>query len=73
MKMAADFYLRQSFGQHTDLVVNSFLGGYRFHGDQITANQNDYASELPKRLLPGPNIRLVLLLLRCGSYLMYVP
>ena len=64
MKMAADFYLWQSFGQHTDLVkVNSFLGGYRFHGDQITANQDDYASELPKRLPPGLNIRLVLLLL----------
>jgi glycosyltransferase involved in cell wall biosynthesis len=48
LQYAADFRLWQSFARHADLVkVNSFLGGYRFHGAQITADPEKYTSELP--------------------------
>ena len=48
LRYAADFRLWQEFAQHADLVkVQSFLGGYRYHGDQITADPKIYASELP--------------------------
>ncbi|MEZ5276210.1 MAG: glycosyltransferase [Opitutaceae bacterium] len=55
MRYAADFRLWQVFAEHADLVkVNSFLGGYRFHGDQVTANPETYASELPPLQRPPP-------------------
>lgn len=49
-KQAADFHLWQKFAGITDLVkVYAFLGGYRFHGEQFTANPENYRAELPKR------------------------
>jgi glycosyltransferase involved in cell wall biosynthesis len=48
LRYAADFKLWQGFAQHADLVrVKSFLGGFRVHGKQITADPAVYASELP--------------------------
>ncbi len=52
-KYAADFYLWQEFAKHADLVkVNSFLGGFRVHDDQFTADPQRYANELPELPLP---------------------
>jgi glycosyltransferase involved in cell wall biosynthesis len=52
-KYAADFQLWHAFAEHTELVkLNSFLGGYRFHGNQITADPQRYLSELP----PNPGM-----------------
>ena len=49
-KMAGDFYLWQEFAKHAELVkVYTFLGAYRFHGDQFTASPEKYRAELPKR------------------------
>ena len=46
--LAADFYLWMEFARHADLVkVNSFLGGYRFHGDQFTGDPDAYLKYLP--------------------------
>ena len=46
--LAADFHLWKSFARHADLVkVNSFLGGYRFHGDQFTGDPQAYVNCLP--------------------------
>ncbi len=40
LRYAADFKLWQEFARHADLVkVQSFLGGYRYHGDQFTASE----------------------------------
>jgi glycosyltransferase involved in cell wall biosynthesis len=58
LRFAADFKLWQSFAHHTDLVkVNSFLGGYRYHGDQFTAESANYISELPPLELPPAGFR----------------
>lgn len=59
-KYASDFYLWLSFSKHTDLVkVESFLGGYRSHEDQITANPEIYNNELPKRAIPSKGLKLL--------------
>lgn len=48
LRWAADFKLWRTFAEHCDLVkVNSFLGGYRFHGDQVTGDPTRYLCELP--------------------------
>ena len=62
-KYAADFYLWQSFAKHADLVkVYSFLGGYRCHEDQVTADPGKYRREL--KIVPNPpkGLRLLFLL-----------
>lgn len=47
-RYAADFHLWRAFAEHAELVkLYSFLGGYRFHGDQITADPALYLSEIP--------------------------
>jgi len=52
-KYAADFQLWHAFAEHAELVkLNSFLGGYRFHGNQITADPQRYLAELP----PNPGM-----------------
>ncbi len=52
-KYAADFHLWLTFAKYADLVkVNSFLGGYRVHDDQFTADPSLYNSELPKHVEP---------------------
>lgn len=57
-RYAADFYLWQSFAAHADLVrVESFLGGYRSHEDQITADPDIYNNELPERNEPPAGLR----------------
>lgn len=49
LRYASDFYLWIEFSKHADLVkVNTFLGGFRVHDEQITANPLKYQSELPK-------------------------
>ena len=59
-KYASDFYLWQSFAKHADLVrVDSFLGGYRSHEDQITASPELYTNELPDRSNPPNGLRLL--------------
>lgn len=53
LNYAADFRLWQNFATHCDLVkVNSFLGGYRFHGDQVTGDPKRYVAELPTLSAP---------------------
>jgi len=48
LRFSADFDLWQRFSAHADLVkVNTFLGGYRCHGDQFTGDPANYISELP--------------------------
>jgi glycosyltransferase involved in cell wall biosynthesis len=59
-RYAADFWLWRAFAEHADLVrVNSFLGGFRVHGDQITADPARYAGELPiDRRMPAGLVQL---------------
>jgi glycosyltransferase involved in cell wall biosynthesis len=53
-KYAGDFYLWREFAKHTDLVkLQSFLGGFRFHDDQMTVSLEHYRKELPE-LGPPP-------------------
>ena len=53
-KYVADFLLWQKFSEHSDLVkVYSFLGGYRCHDDQITADPERYRRELAQ-VAPPP-------------------
>lgn len=48
-RYAADFHLWRQFARYTDLVkVESFLGGFRVHDDQFTANPEVYRNELPE-------------------------
>jgi len=59
-KYAADFYLWLEFAKHTDLVkVYSFLGGYRIHGHQVTANPNAYRNELTDVGKPPNGIKIL--------------
>ncbi len=52
-RYAADFDLWQRFAAHTDLVkVYVLLGGFRCHGDQLTAEPGQYDAELPQRKKP---------------------
>jgi len=52
-RYAADFHLWKEFSRHTDLVkVYSFLGGFRGHGNQITADPALYNGELDS--IPPP-------------------
>ena len=49
LRYAADFFLWRSFAKYTDLVkVYSFLGGFRVHGNQFTADASRYRTELPQ-------------------------
>lgn len=53
LRFSADFELWQRFAEHADLVkVNSFLGAYRFHGDQFTGDPANYLSEIPPHEAP---------------------
>lgn len=48
LKYASDFFLWKNFALHSDLVkVYTFLGGFRVHEKQFTADPNRYRSELP--------------------------
>ena len=59
-RYAADFHLWQQFARHTDLVkVYTFLGGFRVHSNQITANPSLYRHELPD--IPPPPASLAFL------------
>jgi len=64
-KYAADFYLWQQFAHHAELIkVETFLGGYRFHGDQVTADPQRYITELPPHQRPPRGWRRALKLFR---------
>ncbi len=53
LKYSADFYLWREFAKHSTLTkVYSFLGGYRFHGNQITSSPELYYSELTTESSP---------------------
>lgn len=59
-KYAADFYLWQTFSEYADLVkVEAFLGGFRVHDNQITANPNSYSDELPARTPPPLGLKIL--------------
>ncbi len=46
-KLVSDFKLWQKFAEHTELVkLEALLGGYRFHGDQLTGDAKAYPAEL---------------------------
>lgn len=57
-KYAADFHLWQNFARHADMVrVQSFIGGFRVHGDQITANPGVYRAELSQMRRPPEGLK----------------
>ena len=59
-KYAADFYLWRAFAQYAELVkVEAFLGGFRVHDNQITANPNSYSDELPERVPPPAGLSIL--------------
>lgn len=59
-KYAADFYLWQEFSKLTDLNrIQSFLGGYRVHPDQFTANPELYRNELPDIPFPSYGLKVL--------------
>jgi glycosyltransferase involved in cell wall biosynthesis len=59
-RYAADFHLWQEFARHADLVkVNSFLGGFRVHKNQITADPGLYRSELPQTASPPKSLSVL--------------
>lgn len=63
-KYASDFYLWRSFAEHSDLVkVYSFLGGYRSHDEQITANPNTYRKELNDIPKPPKGLRILYIII----------
>lgn len=64
-RYAADFYLWRQFAKLTDLVkVESFLGGFRVHEDQFTANPEVYRKELPVAGKPPRGLKLLRKLLK---------
>jgi glycosyltransferase involved in cell wall biosynthesis len=68
-KYAADFYLWQEFAKHADLVkVASFLGGYRFHGDQVTGEPHAYREELPDTGKPPAGLLVLKSIMRNFPY-----
>jgi glycosyltransferase involved in cell wall biosynthesis len=59
-RYAADFHLWREFARHSDLVkVYTFLGGFRVHRNQITADPTLYRRELPD--IPPPPASLAFL------------
>ena len=59
-RFAADYHLWRNFAKHTDLVrVQSFLGGYRVHEDQITADPQLYRAELPVLKSPPQSLKFL--------------
>lgn len=59
-KYAADFYLWQGFADHAELhLIKSFLGGYRSHQDQITANPELYRKELQNFRPPPTSLKFL--------------
>lgn len=50
LKFASDFHLWLSFAKYSDLVrIDSFLGGFRVHDNQLTNDPHGYSRELPQR------------------------
>jgi hypothetical protein len=68
-KYAADFHLWREFASLTDLVkVESFLGGFRVHDDQITADPQRYRSELHVEEPPPEGLRKLVQLLEVAPW-----
>ncbi|WP_172635733.1 glycosyltransferase [Desulfobacter postgatei] len=63
-RYAADFFLWRDFARYSKLTkVFSFLGGYRFHGNQITGNPELYNAELGDFKTPPEGLKRLNLLL----------
>jgi glycosyltransferase involved in cell wall biosynthesis len=56
-KLVADFELWRAFSKHADLVkIETLIGGYRAHGDQLTGEPTAYRAELGEK--PAIPLRL---------------
>jgi len=59
-KYAADFFLWQDFAKYADLVkIKTFLGSYRFHGEQVTSDPQKYHGELPGGRRPPTGLMIL--------------
>jgi len=69
-RYAADFHLWKEFVRHTDLVkVYSFIGGFRRHGNQITAAPGLYNGELDKIQPPPAGLEFLRKLMKNSPWL----